>query len=361
MAVEGLYGNSEDFIENDNLEPSPDNSEQEPGQEGDDSLGAGPEKQGEPEESQAEQPENKPGDQPQELILGKFKSYEDLAEAYKNLERRLGQQSQQNNLQMAQLLQAMMGGVQPPGTVPGGQQAPYPAQGTWWGANPSMPQDQGVPWMAPGTTAPGVTWMPPGVTTPQPQPSTPQSSQAADEEVDPNKWLDEFYEKGPKAVDARVEARARKIVEEMLNQASQQYIAPLAQSMQVILGFVQSEATRRAFAQMAQEAAKGKDDFNDLRQEMEAVIKEQPHILLMAQFGQNPYEIAYQEAKRRKAQDQQQQQIEAAQKKGAQMPRPTAASRREPQPQDPEKAYVRALFGLDGSGRSTQGIFGQIE
>lgn len=355
----GIFGNSEDFAENHDLEPSPDNSAQEPGQEGDESLGAGPDQQGEPEESQAKSPSADQGDNSQqgELILGKFKSYDDLAEAYKNLERRLGgqSQSQQNqSLQMAQLFQAMAGG-QMPGTGPNGVQAPYPAPGGWWGQGPYMPQVQ------PQTpAAPGLAWLSPGMTMPQPQTQT-QDSKAKDDDVDPNKWLEEFYEKGPKAVDARIEARARQIAEEMINQAAAQYIAPMTQNLQAIHEFVAAEATRRTFAQLAQQAAQGKDDFNDLRQDMQVILQEQPHLLYLAMNGQNPFEIAYQEAKRRREQQKEQEQKTTAQKKGAQMPRPSAPSRREPQHQDPEKAYVRSIFGLDSSGKSTEGIFGQIE
>lgn len=341
----GIYGNSEDFI--DEFEPSPDNSEEmEPGQDGDDTLGAGPD-EGEPEKGQTESPdEEQPSDKPkgEGLILGKFKSYQDLVEAYKNLERRLGQQSQQQH-QMPQvpLWNHPPAGAYPPVGMPA---APPPIGGWGMPQAPVWPQaPQATPWM-PGTTM-----------TPA-QPQAPQSSQD-EEQVDPNKWLEEFYEKGPKAIEGIVERRARKLVDEALNQAATTYIAPLAQSLETVNAFVTTEAMRRQFQGMIQAAAHGKEDFHELRDDMEAIIREQPHLMYLATMGANPFEVAYAEAKRRREAAQAQEQQVTAQKKGAQMPRPSAAARRDPQPQDLEKAYVRSIFGLDESGGSKAGIYDQ--
>jgi len=335
----GIYGNSEDFI--DEFEPSPDNSdEMEPGQDGDDTLGAGPD-EGEPEKGQTESPdEEQPSDKPkgEGLILGKFKSYQDLVEAYKNLERRLGQQSQQQH-QMPQvpLWNHPPAGAYPPVGMPA---APPPIGG--WGIPQATPHM--APWMMLGTT------MPPA--------QAPQSSQD-EEQVDPNKWLEEFYEKGPKAIEGIVEKRARKMVQEMLDQAAQTYIAPLAQSLHTVNQFVTVEATRRQIQNMIQAAAQDKEDFHELRGDIEAILREQPHLMYLASMGQNPFEVAYAEAKRRREAAQAQEQQVTAQKKGAQMPRPSAAARRDPQPQDLEKAYVRSIFGLDESGGSKAGIYDQ--
>lgn len=357
----GIFGNSEDF------ELSPDNSEElEPGQESEDESGAGPE-QGEPENGQTQSPSNEPSGEPTqqegELILGKFKSTEALAKAYQELEKRLGSQAQTQTQtqQVPPWMQAIFGG-QAPMAPPGAPQASTVPPAGWWGPQgpynvpqPQMPVPQGPAWMSPGAMAPQPAWMPPGYAPPQ---NGFKPSDGGSDEPDPNKWLEEFYEKGPQAVDARVEKKARKIVEEMINEAAMQYIAPMSQSIQTIQEFVNTEATRRAFANLLQAAAKGKDDFNDLRQDMEAILQEQPHLVYMASVGQNPYEIAYQEAKRRRELAKQQEEQTTAEKKGAKMPRPNAANRQEPQPQDAERAYVANIFGLDAQGRSAQGIFG---
>lgn len=338
----GIYGNSEDFI--DEFEPSPDNSdEMEPGQDGDDTLGAGPD-EGEPEKGQTDSPqpdEPKPEDKPQgELILGKFKSYDDLAEAYKNLERRLGQQAQQPQVPVWN--QPMAGPY-----IPAGMPVTPPPVGGWGMPQaPVWPQaPQATPWMLGTTMTPG-------------QPQAPQTSQA-DDDVDPNKWLEEFYEKGPKAIEGIVERRARKLVDEALNQAATTYIAPLAQSLETVNAFVTTEAMRRQFQGMIQAAAHGKEDFHELRDDMEAIIREQPHLMYLVTTGANPFEVAYAEAKRRREAAQQQEQQTTTEKQVAKMPRPSAAKRREPQPQDQEKAYVRSIFGLDDTGNSRPGIYDQ--
>lgn len=196
----------------------------------------------------------------------------------------------------------------------------------------------------------------------QQQQAQQQQTQPAADDEDPDKWLQRFYEEGPKAIDARVEARARAVAEQLIQQAAQQYLAPLGQSLAQIQQFVNQEAMRRYYGSLLSQAAQGKDDFQSLRQDVEAVLREQPHLIYLPfQTGQNPYEVAYHEAKKRREKAEQEKQQQMAVKRGARMPGPAAATvnRRQPQPQDIEKAYIRAIFSSSPDGEGV-GIYDQI-
>lgn len=292
-----------------------------------------PEADGEPaqqQESQAQQGEG-------QLILGKFKTPEDLARSYQELERKLGSRDEEKQqlrqqvgflgnqvMQLLQQMQAIQAAQQVQGVLP----------------TPAQPGQM----VQPGQV------MQPGVV-PQPQ-----SIQA---QIDPEEFRDALYSGNP--VEA-ISKLVQPIVAQELQRYGQQINAGLQQMMRPIQQHVRREQAVQSFqAQLAEISTKYANEpeglrVDDLKDEMSKVFDEEPWIATLP----NAMEAAYREARRRKVEAafgqqaaQATQQASTAQKAAARITSSTAGPRL-PQQKSPDEQIVESIFGPPGK---EKGIF----
>lgn len=209
-----------------------------------------------------------------ETIRAKFNSEDDLIKSYRELERKLGTRDEEKEWLRQQLdtttryLQALA---------------------------PKLEQPQGEP----------------------------------EEPEDPAAWLEQFYERGPEAVDARVQAKL-----EQFERQLQQQLAP-----------VQQHLMQEYYNQQALALANKHSDFRELAPTMSVIYEKYPQLAAMP----NGMELAYQMAKTSKPAEP----SNNPAKQAARMP--GSAGARTGKAQTPEDAIRESIFGTPGK---PQGIFG---
>ena len=168
--------------------------------------------------------------------------------------------------------------------------------------------------------------------------------------LDPDEWMNEFYEKGPEAVEKLVEQRLQE--EKKKQQQIQQKIKQ--QKMK------EQKVKRRYANQVNQLKQKYGDEFDQYRKEAAKVMKERPYYAYM----NNGMEYAYLAAKRRASNQMKQQTRQYQQQKSqnqqknyfkqsAQMPSSNANRVVQQQP-NKEEQLKQSIFGDQSGG----GIFG---
>ncbi len=190
--------------------------------------------QGQPSETDAQEPTDQAGQEApaeqEQLILGKFKSQDDLVKSYQELERKLhSRDEEKDNLRQQLAIAANLLG-----------------------------QAMQVPAAATAAQAP----------------NQPAQAEATSEE-DASEWLEKFYEQGPKAVDARLE---RKLAEFELRLA--QRFAPVEHHM------YQDYFNRQALSLAAKYA-----DFKDLAPEIAAMYEQKPYLALQPDGMETAYRL----------------------------------------------------------------------
>ena len=287
--------------------------------------------EGEQAEGPAEGAEGEPGPSEQQAtggedwtLGGRFKKPEDLAKSYRELERLLGRHGQELGALRQQVAQYQ--------AILAQYQQALAQAGQYVG--------QGQPAAAPQVAAPH----PPS-----------QSVQAAEDE-DPQKWIDQLYAEGPRAVDKRVEAKLRRELEEhrrwiaeqlaRIEQAAKQAITPIQR-------FAQEEAIRTWLEQ--QEAALRNElsqqglNLDDYADDVVAVIREDPSLL----STREPLRRAFEVALARKMAKMASSQATQAAKKVARMPSSTGS-----RPSPPKSDEDRIRAEVFGGGEEAKGIFG---
>lgn len=264
-----------------------------------------PEQSQEAGQSQQAEPEAEPELDPS--FGGRFKSPEDLAKSYRELEKLKGQQGnrigqlesklaeaaqviQQMHMQMQALAQQAM--VQRPN-------APMPQQ------QPIQQQDQ--------------------------------------QNIDPEKWIEQFYENPIESIRSILRAE---LTEEgkALGVALQQVIAPMQQ-------YVAREVTVKELNKRYMQAQQSIPDFEELRMDAAKVIEEAPHLAAMPDGLIRAFEIA--RGRRNQTQFANQPQQPMPNPKDALRIPSSSGSR--PGQQKTYEDYVReSVFGSD---RSTRGVF----
>lgn len=308
-------------------------------------AGEGPDAEpgGTPDEGQVQEPgtDGEPPQQQQEpqaqqgegqLILGKFKTPEDLARSYQELERKLGsrdEEKEQLKQQVAALGTQLTHALQQLEALYRAQQVqsvlPTPQQ---YGGQPGQP----------GATA------------------QPQSIQA---QIDPEEFRDALYSGNP--VEA-ISKLVQPIVAQELQQYGQQINAGLQQMMQPIQQHVRREQAVQSFqAQLAEISTKYANEpeglrVDDLKDEMSKVFDEQPRLALLP----NAMEAAYWQARTRKLSEmatqqtaQATQQANVAQKAAARITT-SAGGPRLSQQKSEEDQIKESIFGAPGQHK---GIF----
>lgn len=263
----------------------------------------GPIEEGQPSEETEETKETKEEQKTEEqkaveLLLGKFKTVDDLAKAYKELEKKLGsrdeekerlrQENEQAKAYLAQLMQYLQ---------------------TIQGQNPQTQQGQFTP--------------------------------PVEEEVNPEKWLEEFYSEGPKAV--------KKLLEKELQKQGALLGQTLNQILNPILQYVIEDAKEKTAAQYRKEfeaqrdALKAKyEDFEDVKQTMIELYDEDPRLATV------PMEVVYHMAKARLGKGQETE----ASKQAAKIP--SSTGRVTGKKQSPDEEVLDRIFGKE----EKKGIFG---
>lgn len=299
MPEEGVFGSGEmdpkDWTEGESTTPEP--QAQAP-QQGEPAQGQPVEgnqapqpSEGQPEPASEPVPQEGQPEPSQAMLAGKFKDPSELERGYKELEKTLGKQGDE----LSQLRQQ-------------NQQLYLYLQ--------QMNNQQQQP-----------------VQQPQPQ---------AQEQTDPQAWFDELQRKGPAAVqeivNREVERQARQ-----LGEGIQQIVAPLYQHYQ-------GQQLQDQVREQIHTAAQKYSDFGEYAQDAVAVVKENPMLLTLPDGA----ERAYREAKLRRLEQQNQQQVSSAQKRAAQMPS-TGASRPGGQQKSAEDIIRERIFG---TANNAPGVFG---
>lgn len=268
---------------------------------GSEEQAAGPD-QGQPAEvetgatEEAAQEQETPQEQ-QQLILGKFKSVDDLAKSYDELQRKLGARDEEKE-QLRQQLAMLQGYLQ---ALPQlmGQQVPQ------------VQQVQGQP----------------------------QAQAAVDEHEKVLHELEELYPGLTKAI----EKRSERLVSERLSQ--------LEKKLSETLTPVQQFMTQEYFNRQALQLAGKYPDFREVAQDMMAVYQEQPMLAALP----NSMEVAYQIAKARKTLAATQATQTATEKQAARIPGSTGP--RAAKPADLEKQFLEQIFG---NSNEPKGIFDDL-
>lgn len=156
-----------------------------------------------------------------------------------------------------------------------------------------------------------------------------EAPEAPKEPEDPAAWLEQFYEHGPQAVDARVQAK----------------LAEFEQRLQQRLEPVQQHLTQEYYNQQAMALAGKYSDFKELAPTMSVIYEKYPQLAGMP----NGMELAYQMAKGLK----QTSPSPDPAKQAARMP--GSAGARTGKAKTPEDSIRESIFGSPGT---TQGIFG---
>lgn len=179
---------------------------------------------------------------------------------------------------------------------------------------------------------------------PQQQPQSLQpDQQQAGIELDSNRWLEDFYSRGPEAVLELVRGELDRQAQQ-LGMGLQQVLAPIQQ-------FVQSEQQLRQEAMNIAQTAKKYPDFYEYEEELAQIFRDQPMLKLMPDGPETAYQMAKaQRSQKQAAQMQQQQTI--TQKQAARMPASTGS--RPGVAKSIEDQIKESLFGADPKG----GLFG---
>lgn len=171
-----------------------------------------------------------------------------------------------------------------------------------------------------------------------------QQPQHGTTDVDPNRWLEDFYSRGPEAV--------LELVRQEMNQQAQQLGMGLQQVLSPIQQFVQTEQTLRQEAQNIAQTAKKYSDFYEYEQELAQIFQQQPMLKLLPDGPETAYQMAKAQRSQMQA-AQMQQQHNINQKQAARMPASTGS--RPGVPRSVEDQIRESIFGSEGS---QGGIFG---
>ena len=312
-------------------------------------------------ESEGPEPEGEPtpNEDKGELLLGKFKSEDDLVNSYDNLVRKLGREPQETFESVDEVVELYkeaereLGKPKPADNQP--QQTAGPQddvqalqqqlqqqqqallqyqqyfQSLQQGQQPQQYQGQGQ-------------------TQQQPQ------GQAPEEEQDPRELIDKFYEDPKGTLGKMVEP----LVQQRLQEVNQQY----AQTIQPIQNYVQQKAVEDQWEREYNEVYKSLPDFDDYRQDMVAEFQKDPSLVQYAQTQQGGMKAAlrqaYDRAKVNKLQQQttetqqaQSKQSNRIQKKAARIS--SGGAKRVQRKMTPEEAEINLVFGDPGK---KSGIFG---
>ena len=232
----------------------------------------------------------------QQPLLGKFKSAEDLAKSYQELERKLGARDEEKE-QLRQQLAMLQGYLQ---ALPQlmGQQPPQ-------GVHPAQQQAQAQP--------------------------------------DEHEKLLQDYEQMYPGITKAFEKRFERLLSERLGQVANEVSAVKARQQQADL---QEQYNRQAL-----QLATKYPDFKELAQDMLRVYEEEPLLAVLPKG----MEIAYERAKSRRILAATQAAQTATEKQAARLPGSTGP--RAAKPADPEKQFLDEIFGSSGE---PKGIFDDI-
>lgn len=259
------------------------------GQPAEGEAGATEEAAQEKEAPQQEQAEQQP-------LLGKFKTVDDLARSYQELERKLGTRDTEKE-QLRQQIAMLQGYLQAlPQIV--GQQVPQATQAV--------------------------------------------QGQAKAEPDEHDKLLQDFEQMYP-GITKAFEKRYERLLAQRLGEVDKKVAATLAP--------VQQFMTQEQYNRQALQLAAKYPDFKELAQDMMQVYEEQPILAALPQG----MEMAYQVAKARRTVAATQAAQAATEKQAARLPGSTGP--RAAKPVDPEKQFLEQIFGSSGEPR---GIFDDI-
>lgn len=214
--------------------------------------------------SEPEPTGQEPGD---ELILGKFKSQDELARAYQEAEKKISEYGQQSNMTQKQidelsqnvgLLMRQMGaqGDRQPQQQPYGQpQYPHQQQPQGQPAYPGQQPDSGF---------------------------TPQFQDEQGRQLTQEQWQDTFDENPQKAINLLLQSNIQPLM--------QQYIQPMSQELQ------QVKARENWNSQIVQ-AKEKYEDLSDMYPAMQEIFQEKPHLI----NSPDAVEVVYNLAKARQA------------------------------------------------------------
>lgn len=310
--IQGIFGNAPDDNSPDDeeiVDDEPEGGEQPEGDEGDEGSAAG---------EQAADPGGQPPDGGQQLILGKFRSHQDLEQGYQQLERNMHGQGQQVSQLRGQLERATQ-------WIQAVQPQLQRLQGQGQGQNPQA----GGPAAAPEFKFDG----------------------SFDRYIENP---DQFGADLKQSVEAYTAAR----VDQAIQQAAQQLGVNFNQVMAPVQQFMASQQTGQRFVGDVQNLSSAYPDFDEYRGDMSQMLDNPQYASWLD--APDGMERLYKEAKFNRMLAQNQQQPGAApnnqraqQKRAARMPQ--GGTRRVAQTQDEDEAVLDQIYG---PADQKQGIFG---